>query len=164
MVILTTNSLNGYSDKEYAAYFYDYNDFKTEGVLILLYLDPGLKDYMLVSGDETGIARTTYTDIITRQTTRTEHIWNHFKRGNYYDGTANFEGNSSNGDSSSSISDNSNFENNYGSSANDSIDFDDNRDGSNNANDSIDIDTNTAKTDKEALQLLTLMGMPFKTR
>ena len=65
------------------------------------------------------------------------------------DETTNFEGNSSNGDSSSSISDNTNSGNDYESSANDSIDFDDNRDGSNNANDSIDIDTNTAKTDKD---------------
>jgi len=90
LVIVTTNSLNGYDMEEYASYFYDYNDFKVEGVLFLLCADPSVSDYMLVSGDQTGIARTTYSDIITRQTIRTEHIWNHFQRGDYYEGTDNY--------------------------------------------------------------------------
>ena len=89
VVIVTTKNLNGYEIKDYAYNFYDYNDFRIEGVIFVISLEGSVPEiYMGNSGDSTGRVVTTYTKARIRQTL--EYVYKDISIGNYYSATSNF--------------------------------------------------------------------------
>ncbi len=83
-VVVTTNNLAGYDIDKYTYNFYDYNDFKSDGVILVLYLngseEPNI--FMGNSGNENGKVFTIYTDVRMKQILK--YIYSDVKKGNYY--------------------------------------------------------------------------------
>ena len=89
VVIVTTKNLNGYGIKDYAYNFYDYNDFKIEGVIFVISLEGKEPEiYMGNSGDSTGKVLTTYTNVRINQTLK--YVYQDIAIGHYYSAASNF--------------------------------------------------------------------------
>ena len=89
VVIVTTNNMNGFDIKNFAYNFYDYNDFKIEGVIFVISLEGKEPEiYMGNSGDATGKVLTTYTNIRISQTLK--YVYQDISIGHYYSATSNF--------------------------------------------------------------------------
>ena len=89
LVIVTTKDMNGFTIKDYAYNFYDYNDFKIEGVIFIISLEGKEPEiYMGNSGDSNGRVITTYTKARINQTLK--YVYQDISIGNYYTATANF--------------------------------------------------------------------------
>lgn len=86
IVIVTTNDLKGFQIPEYTYNFYDYNDFKTDGVILVIYA-PGGKNpeiFMGNSGLEGSFIFTVYTETRVNQTLA--YVYNgYIKENAYYD-------------------------------------------------------------------------------
>ena len=81
--------MNGFTIKDYAYNFYDYNDFKIEGVIFIISLEGKEPEiYMGNSGDSNGRVITTYTKARINQTLK--YVYQDISIGNYYTATANF--------------------------------------------------------------------------
>ena len=89
VVIVTTNNMNGFDIKDFAYNFYDYNDFKIEGVIFVISLEGKEPEiYMGNSGDTTGKVLTTYTNVRISQTLK--YVYQDISIGHYYSATSNF--------------------------------------------------------------------------
>ena len=84
IVIVTTNDLNGFQLPEYTYNFYDYNDFMTNGVTLVIYTGGNSPEiFMGNNGVKDGFIFTTYTETRTNQTL--SYIYNgYIKSGDYY--------------------------------------------------------------------------------
>ncbi len=76
---VTTNDLNGFSLSDYAYHFYDYNDFKDNGVIFVIYMDEAEPRIFMGNG---GKASTIYTDSIIKQTLG--YVYKNISVKNYY--------------------------------------------------------------------------------
>ena len=89
LVVITTTDLNGFSLSQYTYNFYDYNDFKIEGIAFVIYLAPSEPQvYMGNSGDKTGKVFSIYSKVYIEQTLK--YIYKDLKAANYYDATSDF--------------------------------------------------------------------------
>ena len=89
-LVITTNDLKGFNIDQYAYNFYNYNDFKTEGVIFVIYIDSNRNAniFMGNSGEKTGKVFATYTDERIKQIL--EYLYKDIKKGNYYTATDNY--------------------------------------------------------------------------
>ncbi len=89
VAIVTTNNQNGYGIRDYAYNFYDYNDFKIEGIIFVISLEgPEPEIYMGNSGDSTGRVFSTYTGVRIGQILK--YVYQDISIGHYYSATSNF--------------------------------------------------------------------------
>lgn len=82
--VVITNDLGGYDIDKYTYNFYDYNDFKSDGIILVIYLKDGEEPNLFMgnSGNEKGKVLTTYTDARMKQILK--YIYSDVKKGNYY--------------------------------------------------------------------------------
>ena len=85
IVIVTTNDLKGFQLPEYTYNFYDYNDFATNGVTLIIYTGGKSPEiFMGNSGKKDGFIFTTYNETRVNQTL--SYIYNgNIVDGNYYE-------------------------------------------------------------------------------
>ena len=83
-IIITTNDLKGFAMKDYTYYFYDYNDFKDEGIAFVIYLGPDKKSvFMGNNGPVSSDVFKVYTD--SRVSEILKYIYdNYMKTDDYY--------------------------------------------------------------------------------
>ena len=83
-IIVTTNDLKGFAMKDYTYNFYDYNDFKDNGVSFVIYVGPDKKSiFMGNNGPITSEVFTAYTD--NRVSEILKYVYNnHIRDGDYY--------------------------------------------------------------------------------
>ena len=82
-IIVTTNNLNGYSIKEYAYNFYDYNDFQSVGVIFVIYKNVDHTEiYMGNSGPSTSKIFKAYNDARIRETLK--YVYDNYLREEKY--------------------------------------------------------------------------------
>ncbi len=89
LVIVTTKDLKGFGIRDYAYHFYDYNDFKRDGVIFVIHMggeEPEI--FMGNSGDKAGKVFSVYTDVRIGQTLK--YVYQDIKNNNYYDATADY--------------------------------------------------------------------------
>ena len=86
VVIVTTKDMNGYSIKDYAYHFYDYNDFKMDGVVFVIYINESMPEiFMGNSGDSKGKVFSIYTGDRINQILK--YIYPDIKSFKYYSAT-----------------------------------------------------------------------------
>lgn len=86
VAIVTTNTTNNYLVSDYAYHFYDYNNFKTNGVVFVICVASGSPEIFMGNvGDENGKVFTLYTDNRIRDIL--EYIYPDIKRNKYYSAT-----------------------------------------------------------------------------
>ena len=88
-VIVTTRNLNDFIISDYGAHFYDYNDFRDEGVLFVIYLgnyEPQI--FIGKNGKNSGKVFETFTDERIQQIS--QYIYPDIKNENYYMATQNY--------------------------------------------------------------------------
>lgn len=78
-IIVTTKELNGLSLSDYTYNFYDYNDFKDNGVIFVIYIKDTEPEIFMGTG---GTASVYYTDSIIKQTLM--HVYKNIASKNYY--------------------------------------------------------------------------------
>lgn len=78
-IIVTTKELNGQSLSDYTYNFYDYNDFKNNGIIFVIYIKDTEPEIFMGNG---GTASAYYTDSIIRQTLI--HVYKDIASKNYY--------------------------------------------------------------------------------
>ena len=85
IIIVTTNNLNGFQLPQYTFNFYDYNDFLTNGVTLVIYTGGNKPEiFMGNSGKKDGFIFTTYNETRVNQTL--SYIYNgNIVDGNYYE-------------------------------------------------------------------------------
>ncbi len=89
LAIVTTKDLCGFTISDYAYHFYDFNDFKREGIIFVIYVDEQESSiYMANNGDETGTVFTLYNDSVVKKTLH--YVYKDIKTKNYYSATDNF--------------------------------------------------------------------------
>ena len=76
---VTTNDLGGFSLSDYAYHFYDYNDFKDNGVIFVIYMGDNEPRIFMGNG---GNASLIYTDSIIKQTL--SYVYKNISVKNYY--------------------------------------------------------------------------------
>lgn len=84
-IIVTTRKLNGFNISDYAYNFYDYNDFKTNGVIFVIYLSNDVEIYMGNSGSKNSKVFKVYTDKRINETLA--YTYKYIGKGEYYTGT-----------------------------------------------------------------------------
>ena len=84
-VIVTTKKLNGFSISDYAYNFYDYNDFKKNGIIFVIYVSNDTEVFMGNSGDKGSKVFKVYTDKIINETLA--YTYKYIGKGEYYEGT-----------------------------------------------------------------------------
>lgn len=86
VAIVTINNSNNYSLKDYAYNFYDYNDFKMDGIIFVIMVGGDSPEiFMGNSGDETGKVFTIYTDDRINQILK--YIYSDIEKSKYYSAT-----------------------------------------------------------------------------
>ncbi len=89
LILVTTTDLNGYIIGDYTNNFYDFNDFKKDGIIFVIYLgglDPQI--YMGTNGGPASEVFTIYTDARVKDTL--SYVYKDIKNKNYYLATENF--------------------------------------------------------------------------
>ena len=84
--IVTTKNLNGFLIKDYAYNFYDYNDFKSDGIVFVIYIgsnEPQI--FMGNSGDSKGKVFSIYTQVKVNQILK--YVYTDIKNKQYYKAT-----------------------------------------------------------------------------
>lgn len=87
--IITTKDLGGFSIREYANNFYDYNSFEKNGVVFVIYVTSSSPEiYMGNSGSKTSEVFSIYTD--KRINSILKYLYPDIKSGSYYTATDNY--------------------------------------------------------------------------
>lgn len=89
-VIVTTKDLNGFDISNYSYNFYDYNDFKDEGVVFVIYTgEPEISIFMANSGPESSELFQIYSDKMIQSTL--EYLYkNSISKNNYFEACNNY--------------------------------------------------------------------------
>ena len=84
-VIVTTRKLNGFNISDYTYNFYDYNDFKKNGIIFVIYVSDDIEIFMGNSGNKNGKVFKVYTDKRINDTLA--YTYKYIEKGEYYTGT-----------------------------------------------------------------------------
>lgn len=89
-VVVVTSDLCGFTLSDYTFNFYDYNNFKDDGTIFVLYLkeDNKYEIYMGLSGGKNSIVYSIYTNKVIEQTLK--YVFYHMKENKYYEGIVDY--------------------------------------------------------------------------
>lgn len=85
-IIVTTNSLNGYQISNFTYNFYDYNDFKNDGIILTIYVDSETNKSSIYMGNNGGTGSKVfkvYDDTNINNTLKYVYE-NHIRKGDYF--------------------------------------------------------------------------------